>query len=39
MNTIEAVKSSNFSEPFRPRYAVDVQLLEVGGNPEKDTPV
>ncbi|HBH7064231.1 TPA: hypothetical protein ONC47_004541 [Enterobacter cloacae] len=39
MNTIEAVKSSNFSDPFRPRYAVDVQLLEAGGNPEKDTPV
>ncbi|HED5609580.1 TPA: hypothetical protein SCS53_003114 [Enterobacter kobei] len=39
MNPVEAVKSGNFSDPFRPRYAVDVQLLDADGNPEKDTPV
>lgn len=39
MNPVEAVKSSNLGEPFRPRYAVDVQLLDADGNPEKDTPV
>lgn len=35
----EAVKSGNFSEPFRPRYAVDVQLLDADGNPDQNTPV
>lgn len=39
MNPVEAVKSGNFSDPFRPRYAVDVQLLDADGNPAKDTPV
>ncbi|VAL31661.1 Uncharacterised protein [Enterobacter hormaechei] len=39
MNPVEAVKSGNFSDPFRPRYAVDVQLLNADGNPDKDTPV
>ncbi|ELE9690242.1 hypothetical protein RM405_001248 [Enterobacter kobei] len=39
MNHVEAVKSGNFSDPFRPRYAVDVQLLDADGNPDKDTPV
>ncbi len=39
MNPVEAVKSGNFSDPFRPRYAVDVQLLDSDGNPDKDTPV
>ncbi|HCM9497967.1 TPA: hypothetical protein N5O02_002041 [Enterobacter asburiae] len=39
MNPVEAVKSGNFSDPFRPRYAVDVQLLDADGNPGKDTPV
>ncbi|EOW2441366.1 Uncharacterised protein [Enterobacter cloacae] len=39
INPVEAVKSGNFSDPFRPRYAVDVQLLDADGNPEKDTPV
>ncbi len=35
----EAVKSGNFSDPFRPRYAVDVQLLDADGNPDESTPV
>ncbi|BBT92316.1 hypothetical protein WP8W19C02_39360 [Enterobacter cloacae] len=39
MNPVEAVKSGNFSDPFRPRHAVDVQLLDADGNPDKDTPV
>lgn len=39
MNPVEAVKSGNFADPFRPRYAVDVQLLDADGNPDKDTPV
>lgn len=39
MNPVEEVKSGNFSDPFRPRYAVDVQLLDADGNPDKDTPV
>ncbi|EIE5967874.1 hypothetical protein LDR16_001147 [Salmonella enterica] len=26
-------------DPFRPRYAVNVQLLDENGNPAKDTPV
>lgn len=34
----EAVKSGNFSDPFRPRYAVDVQLLDADGNPDAQTP-
>lgn len=39
INPVEAVKSGNFADPFRPRYAVDVQLLDADGNPDKDTPV
>jgi hypothetical protein len=39
MNPVEAVKSGNFSDPFRPRYAVDVQLLDADGKPDKNTPV
>ncbi len=35
----EAVKSGNFADPFRPRYAVDVQLLDADGNPDNQTPV
>lgn len=35
----EAVKSGNFSDPFRPRYAVDVQLLDADGKPDPQTPV
>ncbi|RAP71609.1 hypothetical protein ACZ87_01566 [Candidatus Erwinia dacicola] len=35
----EAVKSGNFSDPFRPRYAVDVQLLDADGIPDAQTPV
>lgn len=35
----EAVKSGNFSDPFRPRYAVDVQLLDADGKPDTQTPV
>lgn len=35
----EAVKSGNFSDPFRPRYAVDVQLLNADGKPDAQTPV
>lgn len=34
----EAVKSGNFSDPFRPRYAVDVQLLDADGKPDAQTP-
>ncbi|MDU7198330.1 hypothetical protein [Phytobacter diazotrophicus] len=35
----EPVSSGNFADPFRPRYAVDVQLLDADGNPDKTTPV
>ncbi len=35
----EAVKSGNFADPFRPRYAVDVQLLDADGNPDNQVPV
>lgn len=35
----ESVSSGNFADPFRPRYAVDVQLLDADGNPDKTTPV
>ncbi|MCV5520469.1 hypothetical protein OFN12_32970, partial [Escherichia coli] len=34
----EPVKSGNFADPFRPRYAVDVQLLDADGNPDNQTP-
>ncbi|HDR2889431.1 TPA: hypothetical protein I4G69_000241 [Enterobacter asburiae] len=35
----EGVASGNLSDPFRPRYAVDLQLLDADGNPDGDTPV
>lgn len=35
----ENVASGNFADPFRPRYAVDVQLLDADGNPDASTPV
>ncbi|WP_031518783.1 hypothetical protein [Siccibacter colletis] len=35
----EAASSGNFADPFRPRYAVDVQLLDADGNPDSTTPV
>ncbi|EMA8653163.1 hypothetical protein U5R87_000303 [Cronobacter dublinensis] len=35
----EPVSSGNFSDPFRPRYAVDVQLLDADGKPDGNTPV
>lgn len=34
----EAVTSGDFADPFRPRYAVNVQLLDADGNPDKNTP-
>lgn len=35
----EDVSSGNIADPFRPRYAVDLQLLDADGKPAKDTPV
>lgn len=35
----EPVTSGNFADPFRPRYAVDVQLLDADGKPDNNTPV
>ncbi|EHM47039.1 hypothetical protein [Yokenella regensburgei] len=35
----EGVSSGNFADPFRPRYAVNLQLLDADGNPDKQTPV
>ena len=35
----EAVKSGSFADPFRPRYAVNLQLLDADGNPDGSTPV
>jgi len=35
----ETVKSGNFADPFRPRYAVDLQLLDADGKPDGTTPV
>ncbi|MES4610990.1 MAG: hypothetical protein ACTH8P_15830 [Ewingella sp.] len=35
----EDVSTGNIADPFRPRYAVDLQLLDGDGNPAKDTPV
>lgn len=35
----EPVTSGNFADPYRPRYAVDVQLLDADGNPDSTTPV
>ncbi|AHF74102.1 hypothetical protein SOPEG_2296 [Candidatus Sodalis pierantonius str. SOPE] len=35
----EAVSRGDLADPFRPRYAVDVQLLDADGNPAANTPV
>ncbi len=35
----EAVTSGNIADPFRPRYAVDLQLLDADGKPAAGTPV
>ena len=35
----EAIKSGNFADPFRSRYAVDLQLLDADGNSDGSTPV
>lgn len=35
----EAAKAGDIADPFRPKYAVDVQLLDENGRPAKDTPV
>ena len=35
----EPVSSGNFADPFRPRYAVNVQLLDADGKPDSATPV
>lgn len=39
MAASEPASSGNFADPFRPRYAVDVQLLDADGNPDSSTPV
>lgn len=35
----ESVTSGNIADPFRPRYAVDLQLLDADGKPAAGTPV
>lgn len=35
----EDVSTGNIADPFRPRFAVDLQLLDGDGNPAKDTPI
>ncbi|UWS30971.1 phage baseplate assembly protein V [Erwinia pyrifoliae] len=35
----EEVAAGNIADPYRPRFAVDLQLLDADGNPAKDTPV
>lgn len=35
----ENVASGNIADPFRPRYAVDLQLLDANGKPAAGTPV
>lgn len=35
----EPVSSGDVADPFRPRYAVDLQLLDENGQPAKDTPI
>lgn len=35
----EDVSSGNIADPFRPRYAVDLQLLDENGSPAADTPI
>jgi hypothetical protein len=39
MAASEPASSGNFADPFRPRYAVDVQLLDADGKPDSGTPV
>ncbi|MBH2951961.1 hypothetical protein I5Q45_23205 [Serratia marcescens] len=34
----EDVASGNIADPFRPRYAVDLQLIDADGNPVPNTP-
>ncbi|MEI9881654.1 hypothetical protein [Atlantibacter hermannii] len=36
---VENVSRGNIADPFRPRYAVDLQLLDADGNPDGKTPV
>lgn len=35
----EDVTSGDIADPFRPRYSVDLQLLDENGNPAANTPV
>lgn len=35
----ENVTGGNIADPFRPRYAVDVQLLDADGKPDGSTPI
>lgn len=35
----EVVSGGNIADPFRPRYAVDLQLLDENGNPAANTPL
>ncbi|VDZ65015.1 Rhs element Vgr protein [Serratia odorifera] len=35
----EGVSSGDLADPFRPRYAVDLQLLDADGKPAKNTPI
>ena len=35
----EAVSSGDFADPFRPRFAVDLQLLDADGKPDENTPL
>lgn len=35
----EDVSSGDIADQFRPRYAVDLQLLDADGNPATDTPI
>jgi len=35
----EDVSNGNIADPYRPRYAVDLQLLDADGKPAKDTPI
>ncbi len=36
---VAPVTSGDFADPYRPRYAVDLQLLDADGNPDQQTPV
>lgn len=35
----EPVRNGNIADPYRPRYAVDLQLLDADGKPVQGTPV